>query len=185
MSTKQSDLFRQQAMQHHRQRLHGAIVLWRPASFAAITFGACAVCVAVLAFLCIGSINRTEQASGVLRLDRRLAGDELQAQLNVPHRAMSLVQVGTSVSLRYAAYPYQRFGVHSGQVVAIDSGTGADTATSRVWVRLQSPTLQANGTTHVLQPGLQVDATLLLERRRLIEWILEPFRQTTAQDQSE
>ena len=50
----------------------------------------------------------------------------------------------------------------------------------RVLVRLESLTARAGAQAYPLQPSLKVDATLVLERRRLIEWMLDPLKQLTA-----
>lgn len=43
----------------------------------------------------------------------------LQAHLYAPSRAAGFVEPGQSVRLRYAGYPYQKFGQHEGTVVAV------------------------------------------------------------------
>ena len=108
-------------------------------------------------------------------------GSHLQAELSVPSRGMGFVRRGTPVLLRYDAYPYQLFGQHHGTVIEIDRSRGADAdaGTQRVVVKLDSPTVSAAGQTHTLQPGLKVEATLITERRRLIELVLDPLKQLT------
>src|SRR4030095_5533831 len=44
------------------------------------------------------------------------AGSELEAELYAPSRAAGFLEPGMPVLLRYAAYPYQRFGQAHGQV---------------------------------------------------------------------
>jgi membrane fusion protein len=44
---------------------------------------------------------------------------ELQAQLFAPSRTAGFVQPGQAVWLRYAAFPYQKFGMAEGQVTAV------------------------------------------------------------------
>lgn len=109
-------------------------------------------------------------------------GSRLQAELSVPSRAMGFVRPGAPVLLRYDAYPYQLFGIYRGTVVEIDRGASADVGSGmhRVLVRLDSLTARAGGRVYPLQPSLKVDATLVLERRRLIEWMLDPLKQLTA-----
>jgi membrane fusion protein len=45
----------------------------------------------------------------------------------------------------------------------------------RVLVRLEQQTVSAYGKPEALKPGMTVDADILLDRRRLIEWVLEPL----------
>ncbi|HMG06581.1 MAG TPA: secretion protein HlyD, partial [Chthoniobacterales bacterium] len=45
----------------------------------------------------------------------------------------------------------------------------------RVLVALDQQTVNAYGRAEALKPGMTVDADILLDRRRLIEWVLEPL----------
>ena len=113
-----------------------------------------------------------------------LPGDgKLEAELLVPSRAIGFIEPGDKVLLRYQAYPYQKFGHHQGQVERISrsalgaSELGAQTQEPyyRVTVALAAQTVLAYGTPELLKPGMLVDADILGERRRLIEWIFEPL----------
>jgi membrane fusion protein len=91
--------------------------------------------------------------------------------------------------LRYQAFPYQKFGHQSGQVVQVSKAplqpselaglplAGAMTSGEplyRITVRLDKQDVAAYGATQALAPGMQLDADVVLDRRRLIEWIFEP-----------
>jgi membrane fusion protein len=45
----------------------------------------------------------------------------------------------------------------------------------RIKARLDSQSIAAYGRFEPLQPGMQIEADILLDRRRLIEWIFEPL----------
>jgi membrane fusion protein len=45
----------------------------------------------------------------------------------------------------------------------------------RVWVLLEKPYVQAYGEKIKVQSGMKVDADMLLERRRIYEWLIEPI----------
>jgi membrane fusion protein len=45
----------------------------------------------------------------------------------------------------------------------------------RIKVALEGQAIRAYGQLEPLQPGMQVEADILLDRRRLIEWIFEPL----------
>jgi membrane fusion protein len=45
----------------------------------------------------------------------------------------------------------------------------------RIKVRLASQSIDAYGHAEALKAGMQVEADILLDRRRLIEWIFEPL----------
>ena len=112
----------------------------------------------------------------------------LEAQLLVPSSAIGFVQVGTPVTLHYQAFPYQKFGVQHGSVMAVSRSalTPSEVTTLlgdeppkqamyRVDVRLERQAITAYGTVQSLRPGMVLDANLLLDKRRLLEWIFEPL----------
>lgn len=116
-------------------------------------------------------------------------GATLEAHLYAPSRAVGFVRPGQAVLLRYRAYPYQKFGhyrgvIHSVSRTAMDPGelppafaTGAAATAEplyRITVGLDRQDVSAYGERVRLQPGMQLDADILLERRRLHEWVLEP-----------
>ncbi|OMU04777.1 anibiotic ABC transporter [Burkholderia pseudomallei] len=115
-------------------------------------------------------------------------GSLLQAQLLVPSSAIGFVREGTDVVLHYQAFPYQKFGIQRGRVARISRNalTPAEITTLlgqqapaealyRVDVRLFRQEIEAYGRMEPLKPGMAVDADLLLDQRRMIEWILEPL----------
>ncbi len=119
-------------------------------------------------------------------------GAELAAHLFAPSRAIGFLRPGQSVFLRYQAFPYQKFGHHTGTIESVSratlsasesparSGTPANTEpVYRVTVRLEKKTMRINNEEVALQPGMQLDADVVLERRRLIEWMLEPVYSLT------
>jgi membrane fusion protein len=109
-----------------------------------------------------------------------LPGDgALEAQLLVPSRAIGFVAPGDRVLLRYQAFPWQKFGHQLGAVASISRSAldlaGADQPLYRVTVTLAQQSVIAYGQTELLKPGMLLDADILGERRRLIEWLLEPL----------
>jgi membrane fusion protein len=114
-------------------------------------------------------------------------GSLLQAEIWLPSRAAGFLEPGNRVILRYPAFPYQKFGQQSGRVMEISrSATAAFELTGllgrtvseplyRVLVELDHQTVSAYGKPEPLKPGMTVDADILLDRRRLIEWVLEPL----------
>jgi membrane fusion protein len=106
----------------------------------------------------------------------------LVAELFAPSRAVGFLTAGDEVRLRHAAFPYQKFGHARGTVVAVSATTvaGGDSARGgeplyRVAVALASQSVTAYGAPRRLLPGMAVEADVLLERRRLYEWALEPL----------
>ena len=115
------------------------------------------------------------------------AGATLQAQLLVPSRAIGFIAPGNRVVLRYQAFPYQKFGQQYGRVddvsrsalapseVAALVGEQAKEPLYRVQVALDSQRVMAYGKAEPVKPGMVVEADILMERRRLIEWVFEPL----------
>lgn len=118
-----------------------------------------------------------------------LPGDgKLEAELLVPSRAIGFIAPGDTVLLRYQAFPYQKFGHQQGQVARIsrsalssgELGTLIGNAQQgepyyRITVALAQQTITAYGKPELLKPGMLLDADVMGERRRLIEWIFEPL----------
>lgn len=112
---------------------------------------------------------------------------ELAAELYAPTRAIGFVKPGTPVLIRYQAFPYQKFGQYSGVVSEISDvavapseialpfahGTGTDPL-YRIRVRLNQTAIKAYGRTERLKSGMQLDASLVLEYRKLYEWVVDP-----------
>ena len=125
------------------------------------------------------------------------AGAKLEAHLYSPSRAVGFVRPGQRVLLRYQAYPYQKFGHYDGVVASVSrsavsprelppqlsgipglassaSGTPAE-AVYRITVKLDRQTVNAYGQQIPLQAGMQLEADVALEKRRLYEWVLDPL----------
>lgn len=112
----------------------------------------------------------------------------LEAELLVPSRAIGFIDPGDRVLLRYDSYPYQKFGHHRGRVARIsrsaltpgelDTGESRSSKAEsyyRVVVRLDRQTVTVYGRDEALRPGMRMEADILGERRRLIEWVFEPL----------
>jgi len=103
----------------------------------------------------------------------------LEAELLAPSRAAGFLQAGSRVHLRYQAYPYQKFGLQEGLIREVSAtalhAEGHGEPVYRVRVSLASQALLSDGHWLSLKPGARVEASVLLERRRLYEWLLEPL----------
>ncbi len=112
-------------------------------------------------------------------------GAVLQAQLYAPSSAIGFVQPGQAVRLRFEAFPYQKFGQQPARVVQVSRtplapselaalalpalGNGSEPM-FRITVALEGPPVA-----EPLSAGMRLQADVLLERRRLIEWLFEPL----------
>jgi membrane fusion protein len=119
-------------------------------------------------------------------------GAKLEAHLFSPTRSVGFVRPGQRVLLRYQAYPYQKFGHYEGavanvsrsavnpaelpaQLAGLSSLYGTNELVYRITVNLSSQAVVAYGQPVPLQPGMQLDADIAIEKRRLIEWVLDPL----------
>jgi membrane fusion protein len=114
------------------------------------------------------------------------AGASLHAELFAPSKAVGFVRPGDAVLLRYAAFPFEKFGHQKGTVESVSRTAlplqelnavgGADAEPLyRITVRLASQTVMAYGQAQPLQSGMLFEADVLREKRRLYEWVLEPL----------
>ena len=118
------------------------------------------------------------------------ADAKLQAQLFAPSSAVGFVRANQQVQLRYQAFPYQKFGHQAGEVIQVSrsplqaselAGLSLPASLSasgeplyRITVALDRQSVAAYGQPQALAPGMQLEADVLLDRRRLIEWLFEP-----------
>jgi membrane fusion protein len=61
------------------------------------------------------------------------------------------------------------------QLAGLTSLYGANEPVYRLMVSLESQTITAYGQPLPLQPGMQLEADVVIDRRRLIEWLLDPL----------
>ena len=124
-------------------------------------------------------------------------GAKLQAQLFAPSSAVGFLKPGQTVQLRYQAFPYQKFGHHEARVVQVSrtplqsadlaalpvpeamKSSAAAEPMYRLTVALNEQSVRAYGQDQALAAGMQIDADVLIDRRRLIEWIFEPLLSVT------
>lgn len=110
----------------------------------------------------------------------------LIAELYLPSRAIAFIEPRQFVKLQYDALPYQKFGVAEGEVLRVSSTSllpqelGVLTQNPeplyRVEVRLDAQTVRAFEKDIPLQSGMELTADIVLEDRKLMEWLLEPLR---------
>ena len=118
----------------------------------------------------------------------------LQAHLYAPSRTAGFIQPGQTVWLRYAAYPYQKFGLAHGEVAEISQtpiapqdlpagqqqalllAAQANEPLYRIAVNLSRQSIDAHhGQTQMLKPGMTLEADVVQEKRAVWEWIFEPL----------
>jgi membrane fusion protein len=108
----------------------------------------------------------------------------LQAELFFPTRAFGFVRPGQQVRILYDAFPYQKFGTYRGSVTKVSHTilTGTETTgpitlkepAYLVTVALERHDIDAYGLKMPLQPDMLLKADVILERRSLMRWLLDP-----------
>lgn len=117
-------------------------------------------------------------------------GGRFDVKLFAPSKAVGFVKVGAPVELRYEAFPYQKFGAYKGtvsqiartalspaQLQAVTQAGDPNRSESlyQITVALDSQTVSAYGEQLPLQDSMRVEGDILLDTRKLYEWVLEPL----------
>ncbi len=120
------------------------------------------------------------------------AGASLQAHLYAPSSAVGFVRPQMPVQLRFEAFPYQRFGHWPARVIEVSrvplgaselaalalpamAAAAAGEPLFRITVALEERHGGGGQEDVPLTAGMRLAADVLLERRRLIEWLFEPL----------
>ncbi|WP_291366462.1 HlyD family secretion protein [Acetobacter sp. UBA5411] len=127
-------------------------------------------------------------------------GRSLDAELYVSSASIGFLREGEPVLMHYAAFPYQRFGLARGRVVEItrapitesQPGKGQQQSASggqdkkdgcggssggdlyRIRVKPDLPYIMAYGEKKPLEAGMEVEADIAIDSRRLYQWIFDP-----------
>ncbi|MCO5732449.1 HlyD family efflux transporter periplasmic adaptor subunit [Rhizobium sp. SSA_523] len=118
--------------------------------------------------------------------------------LQAPSKTMGLLQIGQRVVLKYDAFPYKTFGVQYGRLIAISAqpmsvpkpdeqaaapvmpaaaqAAQAAPAQSKYLVEVEPErrTIMAYGKERPILIGSTLSADVVVEKRRLIDWVLDP-----------
>jgi len=122
----------------------------------------------------------------------------LEAELFVHSSAIGFVKEGANVALRYDAFPYQKFGLSRAQVSGV-SGVPLSTAelrdvygrgdiegpAYRITAKIENQAVRLNDQRFPLRPGMKLQADLLLERRKMYQWVFDPIVKLTKTVQEE
>jgi membrane fusion protein len=116
------------------------------------------------------------------------SGGPLIVRLLIPARAAGSVTPGMTVSLVFRAYPQEKFGQFAAHVESVSDIPSMPTdipqmnsvsepvfvAVAALPAELRSPA----GQLLKLKPGMLVDALVPVERRTIMEWLLDPILRT-------
>jgi HlyD family secretion protein len=119
--------------------------------------------------------------------------ETLRAEVWVSNDDIGFVRKGQSVKLKFAAFPFQKYGMVEGVVEHVsadsaDSNTSNGTAPNersqpkkeplvyKALIALKSMALEMDGERFVLTAGMQSNAEILLGTRTVMEYLLSPVR---------
>jgi membrane fusion protein len=110
----------------------------------------------------------------------------LHADVYAPTRAIGFVRPGQEVRLLYDAFPYQRFGSFTGRIAAVSrtvldprelsAPLKIDEPVYRIEVAPSAQAVAAYGERMKLQPGMTLTASIILDRRSFLDWLLQPLK---------
>ncbi|RBP78293.1 membrane fusion protein [Marinomonas rhizomae] len=118
---------------------------------------------------------------------------KLQADLYITPSQVGFIAIDQNVSLRYTAYPYQKFGMAQGRIMNIASSPYSlqelpthiasilqnTLATQNQAQNFYKVTMAINsqhhGDSQPLLPSMQLEADVQQDTRRFYEWILDPI----------
>ncbi|MFS2124985.1 HlyD family secretion protein [Pseudomonas sp. Pseusp97] len=117
--------------------------------------------------------------------------EPLVAALNIPSRQRGFVQKGQLVRLKLDAFPYARFGTLEARIgsisdTAMNKSESSPTPTSgnpmeinnyMAWATLSGETFGNARKPLRILPGMRGMASVVIERRTIAEWVLEPLFQ--------
>lgn len=137
-----------------------------------------------------GSTLQSSDIAMVIVTDR---SQPLRAELRIPSRRRGFVREGQTVRLKFDAFPYVRFGSYEARIDSISSTTVAAAPASAAalaaakgatpstgdeyvaWVTLSGHTFDYGSQHFDILPGMQATASVVVERRTIAEWVLEPL----------
>jgi multidrug efflux pump subunit AcrA (membrane-fusion protein) len=122
---------------------------------------------------CAGIVSHTAAPGQRSAANQSLAmiapdGMPLIAELQARNRTGATFKAGDKVVIRYPAFPFQKYGNFGGIVTGAPSGPQG-----RLHVRLDAAPANGSANNIVITPGLELEATIVWERRKLLQWVLD------------
>lgn len=131
---------------------------------------------------CAGTVLKlwTQRAGTAVRTgdplaDLACAGSRLQAELTVAPADVGQMKPGQRVKLLYDAFPYQRYGVRHATVRWMSPASVG--GNFRVFADIEDVAVTVKGEPRTLTPGMGGRADVVVGRRTLATYLVEPLRQ--------
>ena len=115
-----------------------------------------------------------------MRIAPKGVGVEVEAKL--PNKDVGFVRAGMPVTVKIETFPFTRYGVIKGQLTSVSEDAvsdkrpdGSEELTYLVRVALARDTMNIDGRTVRLEPGMAVTAEVKTGHRRVIQYALSPL----------
>ena len=98
---------------------------------------------------------------------------------NLPSTEAGLVSSGMLVQIKFDAFPYQDYGVISGEVVAVSPDSEVDEQLGTVYtveIQLEQDYVEHEGKAVELRAGQTANAEIIIRKRRILDILFDPFR---------
>jgi HlyD family secretion protein len=121
--------------------------------------------------------------SGTLIAEIAPLGSPLIIRAQMMTNESGSLRKGLPVKLKFDAYPFQEHGIVQGEVIAISpTATEVDTANGKVSVynleiSLQQNCIKSGNKCIPFRPGDTATAEVIVRQRRIIDFLLDPFKQ--------
>lgn len=102
----------------------------------------------------------------------------LEVEARVPNKDIGFVHAGQVAEVKVETFPFTKYGTLAGELLDVSSDAIQDEKLGLVFaarVRLARDTLQVDGRTVRLSPGMAVTVEVKTGKRRLIEYFLGPL----------
>lgn len=97
----------------------------------------------------------------------------------LPNREAGLVHPGMAVQIKFDAFPFQDYGTVAGKVVSISPDAKVDQQLGNVYrveIKLDKNTVTHQQQTVALKAGQTAQAEIVVQKRRILDLIFDPFK---------
>lgn len=124
------------------------------------------------------------------------SGEALVAEMWIPSRAIGFIRPGNRVRIMLDSFPYERFGVQRGSIIYVSrvpsegrsppqQANQAQEPMFRVLAKLDRQNIEAYGQAWPLTPGMRLSGEIVLERRSLLDWLIDPLLALRGRNQAQ
>lgn len=101
----------------------------------------------------------------------------VQVQAEIPPKDIAFMEMGQSVSIKLTAYDFSRFGGLDGEIDFIGSDALERQDGTRYFLiraETEQPFLESEGERYPISPGMAANMDILISKRTVLEYLMEP-----------